>query len=382
MRATTKTGSSQLWPRVGSFGGILNKCCFCTSFCTFNRVLIKSCDGSSFSGAASRDVPAWDYITKRLKIPRRVHLAGRAIVAQTLQVLIDRFGLGHANDVLVSGCSSGGLAALFLAGSIRSTLMAAAAPLRRFKVAAFSGLFFVPPSSDEVQHPFAEQMSSVVRMAAIDSPRCQEGPAGDCMLGTAPLEALPHDMPVFVVQSPVDNWQASCILGAGGGKAYSRVFLAGCGHETWGKCLGWMRGAAYASTERCKPWQLAQLRAYQQHVADALHQSPALARPGSGAFVHSCGNHCEDTDTLLYTRVNSMPIKQALAAWFKAESTVEPGAHTRRGCLPRWGNRSAGDCPTTELCGGSRLESLPPIAAHHRAKQWAIDLNNVTSVKS
>ena len=256
IRATGKTGSSQSWPRTGAFGGVLSKCCFCTSFCTYHRVLIKSCDGSSFSGAATRDVPAWGYINRQLAIPRRVHLAGRAIVAQTLQVLIDRFGLGHANDVLVSGCSSGGLAALLLAGFVRSTLLAAAAPLRRFKVAAFSGLFFVPHSSDEARHPFAEQMRSVVRLAAIDTPSCQKGPAGSCMLGTAPLEAVPTDIPVFVVQTPVDNWQASCILGLGaGGSRSSRIFLAGCEHGLWGKCLGWMQGARHASSNTCTPWQ-------------------------------------------------------------------------------------------------------------------------------
>ena len=381
IRATGKTGSSLSWPRAGSFGGILNKCCFCTSFCTYHRVLIKSCDGSSFSGAATRDVPAWDYINRQLAIPRRVHLAGRAIVAQTLQVLIDRFGLGHANDVLVSGCSSGGLAALLLAGFVRSTLLAAAAPLRRFKVAAFSGLFFVPQSSDEARHPFAEQMRSVVRLAAIDTPSCQKGPAGSCMIGTAPLEAVPPDIPVFVVQTPVDNWQASCILGLDAEVSRSsRIFLAGCEHGLWGKCLGWMQGALRAN--RCTPWQFAQLRAYQRQVSDALIQSPALTRPGSGAFVHSCGNHCEDTDTLLYTRIGDVPIKRALGEWFKAEPTAAPDAHTRRGCLPFWGNRTADDCPKTETCGGGRLESLPPVSAHHRAKHWALALNNLSTSRS
>ena len=130
LRATTKTGSSKEWHRGGSFGGVLNKCCFCTSFCTFNRVLIKSCDGSSFLGSATRSVAAGGQKLGNVELPSRVHIAGRTIVAQVLQELIMRFGLGHANEVLVSGCSSGGLAALLLAGFVRSTLLAAAAPLR------------------------------------------------------------------------------------------------------------------------------------------------------------------------------------------------------------------------------------------------------------
>ena len=377
LRATTKTGSSRSWHRSGSFGGVLNKCCFCTSFCTFHRVLIKSCDGSSFAGSATRSVPAGGQQQGGVELPHRVHLAGRPIVAQVLQVLMERFGLGHANEVLLSGCSSGGLAALLHAESVRSTLLAAATPLRRFKVAAFSGLFFVPPASSEakqLQHPFAEQMRSVVQMAAIDHSRCREGLAGECMLGTAPLEALPSDIPVMVVQSPVDSWQVSCILGAG--RSGNRFFLAGCAHSGWGRCLEWMKGAASANTKRCTFQQLAKLRAYQQHVADALSQSPALARPGSGAFLHSCGNHCEDTDTLIYTRVHGLTVKGALNQWFKAPASSPSGAHTRRGCLPVWGNRSNGDCPATESCGGSRLESLPPLAAHHRAVRLAAALEN------
>lgn len=47
--------------------------------------------------------------------------------------------MSDATDVLLSGCSAGGLAALLAADTIYDLLVAAGAPLRRFKLALFSG---------------------------------------------------------------------------------------------------------------------------------------------------------------------------------------------------------------------------------------------------
>lgn len=376
VRALGHAGSSSGWSRHTSFGGVLNKCCFCTSFCTYHRVVMKSCDGSSFAGATVSDVSLGGSQWNGHQLPQRVHFAGRAIVAEVLRTLISRFGLGHAHDVLVAGCSAGGLAALLMAESIRATLLAAATPLLKFKVLAFSGLFFVPPASGSGssgdQHPFALQMAKVAKMAGIDQlPSCRGDASARCLLGTAPLEAVPPDVPVFIVQSPVDTWQLSCVLGAATSDSARRVFLAGCASGQWSQCTGWMGGARAAAKSRsCPSERLAELRAYQHSVADALRSSPVLTRAGSGAYVHSCGSHCEDTDTLIYTRIGDFPIKRALQAWFRASPADSAATHTRFGCLPNWGNRTAGDC-AKETCGGARLESLPPPAAGKHAKETA-----------
>ena len=61
LRAESKGGSSTAWPRHDngsvSIGGLVNRCCFCTKFCRFRRVFLKSCDGHAFAGDARIEAP-------------------------------------------------------------------------------------------------------------------------------------------------------------------------------------------------------------------------------------------------------------------------------------------------------------------------------------
>ena len=52
----------------------------------------------------------------------------------TVAILLSHLGLRDAADVLVTGCSAGGLAALLHAEGIRDAMRAAGATPRRFKV--------------------------------------------------------------------------------------------------------------------------------------------------------------------------------------------------------------------------------------------------------
>ena len=202
-------------PHVPEGHGIIDPCCSVSvDFCDYNKVFFHYCDGASFSGGgrqsrleleASRQLPA-----SLSRLPRTVHSAGRAIVTSALQLLIDRFSLGEATDVMVAGFSAGGLAALLNAEDIRAALRAAGAPLQRFKAASFSGVFLpsvVPTSPLELQ-----------LRATFDGARATGGCAAwlrrlglsvgrdawRCAMDAAPLEMLPASLPVFVAQSTVD----------------------------------------------------------------------------------------------------------------------------------------------------------------------------------
>jgi len=73
--------------------------------------------------------------------PLTVTWAGRAILQSAIELLIMSHGLGSATDVLLSGCSAGGLGALLAAEAVRDWLQGADAPLKKFKVAVWSGIF-------------------------------------------------------------------------------------------------------------------------------------------------------------------------------------------------------------------------------------------------
>ena len=76
------------------------------------------CDGASFAGSATIGRPGQPSISllgKRVRLAARTN--GRAIVEETLQRAME-LGLSSATDVLVSGCSAGGLAAMLSARGI------------------------------------------------------------------------------------------------------------------------------------------------------------------------------------------------------------------------------------------------------------------------
>lgn len=349
MRADTKQGSSNHWPRGANnitLGGLVNRCCYCTKFCRFRRVYLKSCDGHSFVGDAAIPAPPNQPSHK----PAVLHSAGQAILRAVLGELLGRFGMTDAVSVLVSGCSAGGLAALLNAERIRATLRASCPRLRRFKVASLAGVFFSPsvlPGPTSLWRsagltPFEEQMRAAFQLGQMALPtRCTAALAPSehwrCLLGLAPVEALPDDMPAYVYQSRLDLWQTNCVLTAG--RSRYLQFNCSSGAE-WRHCLGWMQPLSGRS--KCTAEQWATLRAYEEANDAALAQSAALRRAGSGSFIHSCYDHCPSPYAMINTGASLRPgavndsinLREALSLWFLDEERAARPAwnHTHIGC--------------------------------------------------
>ena len=102
LRADSKLGSSSAWPKGNgnvTIGGLVNRCCFCTKFCRFRRVYLKSCDGHSFAGNATIAAPE----NRPSNVPATLHSMGRAILRAVVSELVARSGLLDAKSVLVAG---------------------------------------------------------------------------------------------------------------------------------------------------------------------------------------------------------------------------------------------------------------------------------------
>ena len=143
-RATTqlggKYGSSVSWAQQGLKGyptdGLMSRDCVVNpSFCGFNRVVMRYCDGFSFSGM--REAPV--RVAGNASLP--LYLRGRRILDATLDALASHFGLGDAARVLLTGCSAGGLAVYLHADTVEQRLRALAPGLVAFKAASASGFF-------------------------------------------------------------------------------------------------------------------------------------------------------------------------------------------------------------------------------------------------
>ena len=162
-----------------------------------------------------------------------------------------------------------------------------------------------------------------------------------CWAGTAPLEALPADLPAFVEQSTLDRWVSYCELGA---DAFSGFYLRNCAAGEWAKCLQFTRPFAHGRLGRkCTDAQRAQIEAHQRAAADALRATTALRRPKYGGFVHGCHDHCPATrsGSWEHTKVGDVALADAVRRWWAGDATVhDPGciADFAGGCAPScWG---------------------------------------------
>jgi hypothetical protein len=116
-RSKGARGSSRGWAAERAKGeGLLSR-----HFARFSSARLLYCDGASFLGTAG---PVSRGGTT-------LHFAGHAVALALVRHLISDFGLAWASDVLVTGCSAGGLAALALADTLRALLP----DVPRFKVA-------------------------------------------------------------------------------------------------------------------------------------------------------------------------------------------------------------------------------------------------------
>ncbi|KAL8138824.1 hypothetical protein V2J09_004825, partial [Rumex salicifolius] len=110
-RKTTSLGSSRKMVTPLAFSGILgNNPMYNPDFYNWNRVKIRYCDGSSFTG----DVEAVNPVTK-------LHFRGSRIWLAVMEELLAK-GMKSAENAILSGCSAGGLTSILHCDSFRALL--------------------------------------------------------------------------------------------------------------------------------------------------------------------------------------------------------------------------------------------------------------------
>lgn len=181
----------------------------------WNAVELRYCDGASLSG--DRQTPANVSGTT-------LHYRGRAILdAEIKSLLFDR-GMNEATDVVVSGCSAGGLATFLhcdrWADAIKKASQAA-------KVACMpdSGFFLdedrAPKYGSNMRNVYKFQESSAAGLNAA----CVAAHTSDpekCILAQWSSEHI--KTPTFPLQSVYDAWQTSNVLGHGADVPTTNVF--------------------------------------------------------------------------------------------------------------------------------------------------------------
>ena len=317
-RSRTNLGSSRGLAATISPGGILSGSAKENpDFGTWNRVVLVYCDGASFAGDAA--APA---VVNGTALYYRGYRNLRAVVAD----LAARHGLGKATQVLLTGASAGGLAALVHADQVRALLPAT---VRRYKAAAMSGVFLAHANlrgeavyETQMQRVFAMQNASAgvaPRCLVSKSPRYMHR----CLFGA---DALDHvAAPVFVMNSMYDKWSLRCILAA------EPVAAASAQNGNCSALPGWR---ACISDAACTAEQLALLDSAwgDDFRATVAAHAAAFARPGNGLYAYSCIDHgAEILGKWNKIAVGGVTIREALTKWFFSDN--EPAAlHTYTDC--------------------------------------------------
>ncbi|XP_060211193.1 pectin acetylesterase 11-like [Lycium barbarum] len=192
-RSTKYTGSTKKMNQLGFFGGILDN----TSkknpeFYNWNRVRVKYCDGSSFTGDVERVDP-----------DKQLYFRGARIFKATMEDLWSK-GMKNAENAILCGTSAGGLATILNCDKFKSYLLNDA----RVKCIADAG-FFINGKTIAGTSYIEEMYRKIVNLhgSAKNLPSACTY-AMEPSLCFFPENVVPYvQTPLFIINSIYDYWQ-------------------------------------------------------------------------------------------------------------------------------------------------------------------------------
>ncbi|XP_075522627.1 pectin acetylesterase 8-like [Primulina tabacum] len=295
-RKSTRLGSSTKMVKTLSFSGMLsNKPQFNPDFYDWNKVKVRYCDGSSFTG----DIEAVNPATKLYYRGARVFLA----IMEDLLVK----GMKYAKNAILSGCSAGGLTSILHCDRFRALVPAST----KVKCLSDAGYFINAKDVSGAEH-IKDFYSQVV-----ETHGSAKNLPGSCTSRLSPgLCFFPQYVaqgirtPLFIMNAAYDSWQIKNILAPGVADP----------HGLWHNCK--------LDILKCSSAQLQTMQGYHTEFLSSLTGlGPSSTR---GYYINSCYSHCqtETQETWLRSdspRLNGKTIAQAIGDWYYDRS---PFQHT------------------------------------------------------
>lgn len=287
----TYKGSSDSFEKTMGFSGMLGGTQAANpDFYNWNRVKIRYCDQSSFTGD-SRDPKTGLYF--------RGERIWQAIIDQLLAK-----GMKNAQNAILSGCSAGGLAAILHCDKFRSLLPATAT----VKCVADAG-YFIHGKDITGAYRIENFYTQVVQLHG-----SQKNLPASCTSRNKPElcffpEYVVQTMttPLFIINAAYDSWQIKNILAP---KSADRS-------GAWNSCT--------LNLKKCSATQLAVVQNYK----DQFHNAVTLGlgnRPSCGYFVDSCYAHCQAGSAAGWLgdkspQLANTKIGKAVGDWFWGRAT-------------------------------------------------------------
>lgn len=357
-RSKTTLGSSKTWSPTGNIGGLLsNDCKVNPRFCNYSMVWMPYCDGNSFSGM--RDEPLMVNGTALYFRGRRNIDAIMAALAANVQKAVVPWS--SAFDVVLTGCSAGGLATYMHADYVGGMLApnrpsppGGPARVGNYHVIPISGFFQDAPNVEGV-HVYGDQIKSIHYMSNAtygtnDACIAGEGAGNEWKCNMAPYIYPYITSPIFPLNSFYDSWQTHCILTA--------EPVVGVNVTNNGNCSaapGWSSCAS--NPQSCSTAEMGPVNNFRAEFIASMNGSATAHKTGNGGFISSCFTHCEaqgnDFDVFA---IGGTIMRDAVTAWVDSEGKDPADAHfffdceynvnTPHACNPTCGMSSGDSCVT------------------------------------
>ena len=303
-------------------GGITNADCDKNpSFCNYNTVYVKYCDGNSFSGARSDTVRVDD---------KELHFKGFFILEAVLTDLFANEGLDEATDVLVTGCSAGGLSAILHSDYIGSWFTDTV----RYGVVPVSGMFQMQRSNVYGEPVMPLQMQTIFTLSNATSgvhQGCIDDLGNSWLCNIAPTVYNYIESPIFVLDSSIDLWQNGCIYTATtvdqdvptedvpNGKCATASNYEACGRNP----------------ADCSPEQMYSIIEYQSNFIESLTNAYTYKKSTNGVFIYECSTHCSGSSDDYYNiGVAGVKMNKAVNRWWQS---LEPSSDSDSAGWWDWG---------------------------------------------
>ncbi|KAL5228589.1 hypothetical protein ABZP36_016854 [Zizania latifolia] len=294
-RNGSRLGSSDHMERRVFFTGIMSAApADNPDFYSWNRVKIRYCDGASFAG---------DTYNEALGL----HFRGQRIWEAIIEHLLDA-GMASAEQVLLTGCSAGGLAAILHCDQLRALLPDAATTV---KCLSDGGLFL-----DAVDVAGARSLRSyydgVVALHGVapNLPKtCTDHlDATSCFFPQNIIDSI--KTPIFLLNAAYDAWQIEESL------APNAADPSGA----WQACK--------SNHLACNASQLQFLQGFRDQMVAAVRDFSESSR--NGLFINSCFVHCQSETTATWNNaagvspaLQNKGIAKSVGDWYFGRAEVK-----------------------------------------------------------
>ncbi|KAK9699093.1 hypothetical protein RND81_08G152300 [Saponaria officinalis] len=285
-RTKDRLGSSELMTKSYTFSGILaNQAKYNPDFYNWNRVKIRYCDGSSFTG----DVEA---VNPNAKVFYRGARLWRAIMDDLMAK-----GMKNAQNAILGGCSAGGLGAILQCDNFRALL-----PGAKVKCLSDAGFFINTKDitgAAHIQEMFAQVVATHGSAKNLPASCTSKLSPGLCFFPENAAREL--KTPLFLINAAYDSWQVKNSLAPGVADR----------HGTWRDCK--------TDILKCSDSQLQTMQGFRTDFLGAL--SSLGDNPSRGLYINSCYCHCQSGTQETWLRndsplLDNTMISKAVGDWF------------------------------------------------------------------